>query len=515
MRRIILFSLATMALVPAGAQRVLTLDSCRALALRNNKQYTVSRVKQDIATNVKKAARTKYLPKVDALGTYQFFSREISLLNKDQKSALSNLGTNIAQRGEGHLGDMYKQGVQNITSYLQQQGVSQDVITNLQKNMGQLGSDLQSQLNTFAQPFINDLNSDGQNIVDAFKTNTHNVFGAAVMVRQPVYMGGGIIAANKMADISVSMTQNDQDLTRQNTLYHIDQSYWMVVSLKQKLKLAEQYRDLVKKLDDDVYKMIKNGVATRADGLKVDVRVNESDMMVTKAEDGLSLSRMLLCQLCGLPMDDASGITLADEDRNDLSYVPSTTVDDLSDSLSNNRPELRLLQNTIDLTEQNTKVVRAVYLPHVFATGGYMVSNPNVYNGFQRNFGGVWNIGLTVQIPLWNWGEGAYKVRAARAATNIAQLEYDDTREKIQLQVSQSRYRLREARKRLITAEKNIKSAEENLRCANLGFKEGVMQTTDVMAAQTAWQEAQSQKIDAEVDVRLAESNLQKALGNL
>ena len=61
----------------------------------------------------------------------------------------------------------------------------------------------------------------------------------------------------------------------------------------------------------------------------------------------------------------------------------------------------------------------------------------------------------------------------------------------------------------------NIISAEENLRSANLGFKEGVMQATDVMEAQTAWLQAQSQKIDAEIDVKLSQINLRKALGIL
>ena len=84
------------ALIPAGAQTtVLSLDSCRAMALRNNKQINASRLKKDVAYNLKKSARTKYLPKVDAMGGYEWFSREISLLNDGQKSTFSNLGTSI------------------------------------------------------------------------------------------------------------------------------------------------------------------------------------------------------------------------------------------------------------------------------------------------------------------------------------------------------------------------------------------------------------------------------------
>ena len=72
-----------------------------------------------------------------------------------------------------------------------------------------------------------------------------------------------------------------------------------------------------------------------------------------------------------------------------------------------------------------------------------------------------------------------------------------------------------ESNKKLQQALANIERADENLRTANLGFKEGVISSTTVMEAQTAWLQAQSQKIDAEIDVKLSQVNLQKALGTL
>lgn len=106
-------------------------------------------------------------------------------------------------------------------------------------------------------------------------------------------------------------------------------------------------------------------------------------------------------------------------------------------------------------------------------------------------------------------------MRATKTATSIAELTMSDAQEKIELQIAQSRFKVKEANKKLAMAMKSVSSAEENLRSANLGFKEGVMESTDVMAAQTAWQKAQSQKIEAEVEVKLAQVNLNKALGIL
>ena len=268
----------------------------------------------------------------------------------------------------------------------------------------------------------------------------------------------------------------------------------------------------MKKLDDDVTKMIKEGIATRADGLKVNVKVNEAEMQVTQVEDGLSLAKMLLCQLCGMPTE--SDITLADESSESLDLSSDIAVGDTATAI-NDRPEMRLLQNAVDLSQQTTKLVRAANLPQVLLTGGYMATNPNVYDGYNNKFAGVWNVGVMVRIPVWNWLDGVYKVRASKAATTIARLELDDTREKIGLQVSQSKFKLNEAYKKLSMAQKNVEKAEENMRCANIGFKEGVLQTTDVMEAQTAWMQAQSQKIDAEVDVKISQGNLKKALGLL
>ncbi len=478
----------------ANAQIVLSLDSCRAMALRNNKQLNATKLQQEAAHYAKKAVRTKYLPKVDALGGYEYFSKEISILNNDQKSTLTGLGTGVATS----LGN----NVNNIITGLVQGGVI-DLATAQQLGgmMGELGNSLAQVGNQF-----------GQNIADAFRTDTHNIWSGAVMVRQPIFMGGAIIAANKMADIAEDMAANNYEGKIQSTIYDIDKVYWLVVSLKQKKKLAESFRDLVQKLDNDVQKLIQEGLATRANGLKVAVKVNEADMAVTQVDNGLSLAKMLLCQQCGLPID--TEITLQDEDQN--SFVTIDDTSSLNDEIAQaNRSELKLLENAAELSRQATNLIRAEYLPHIALTGGYIVSNPNVFNGFQNKFAGVWNVGVVMQIPVWNWFEGAYKIRASKAATAIANLEVNDAREKINLQVAQCRYKMSEAQKRLITATKNLDNAEENLRCANVGFREGVMESTEVMAAQTAWNAAQTQKIDAEIDVKMTQLGLKKALGVL
>ena len=477
------FWLLAFGFLPAGAQRVLSLDSCRQMALRNNKQMSVSKVKQDVAANLRKSARTKYLPHVSAIGTYQYTSEPISILSETQKTEFSNLGTTI---GTGLVQSMAELMLQH------------PALAQVMAKVGPVSEEM--------------LNGLGQKIVDAFDTDTRHLFVGSVMFTQPLFMGGSIIAMNKMADINEKMAANSMEARRQATIYKLDQAYWQVVSLCHKQKLAESYLDLVKKLDTDVYKMIEEGVATKSDGLSVDVKVNEAEMTLTKVNDGLVLSRMLLNQLCGLPLDEE--VILADEQKDQIAVVELTPELNVDAAVSN-RPELKMLQNAVDLSKQTTNILKAGNLPQLLLTGGYAASNPNMLNGFERRFRGFWNVGVSLRVPIWNWGDVMYKVRASKGATTIASLELAEARELIELQVNQSTFKVDEANKKLTMAMKNIQRADENLRTANLGFHEGVITPTTVMEAQTAWLQAQSQKIDAEIDVKMSQVDLQKALGTL
>ena len=467
----------------AHAQRVLTLDECRTMALENNKQMQVSRVKQSIAENQRKSARTKYLPRVSALGAYEYTSRGISLLNKEQKALLNNLG------------EVFTSAIENEVSKLP------------------LDPAKLKELAEMAAPYVSatqgTIDHLGQSLNEALQSNNHNTFAGAITLTQPLYMGGAIKTLNRVADIKEELAANTLEARRQATLYDIDNVYWQVVSLRHKQDLAESYLNLVKKLDHDVEKMTEAGLTTRSDKLSVQVRVNEAEMALAKVMDGLSLTKMLLCQLCGLPIDEP--IELADEKADEIAApaaIPLTTNID-------NRPELRLLQNAIDLTHQEVNLLKAENRPQVLFNGGYAVTNPNAFNGIQHRFGGFWHVGLQVRIPIWNWGDVKHKVQAAQEATTVANLELEDAREKIELQVSQNRFRVSEANKNLALAKSNIASAEENLRMAKRGFEEGVITPTTVMEAQSAWLMAQTQKIDAEIELQLSNTDLLKALGIL
>lgn len=445
----------------------------------------MSKEKVNAAHYQQKAAFTNFLPKIDMMGTYMRTEKEISLLSDDQKSAISNIGTAVAPMG------------QKLQQILSSDPSLAPLLTPLQSVMGTLPGAL---------------NQVGQGMVDALRTDTRNMFGGMVTLTQPIFMGGKIIAYNKITKFAEQLAESQHATELQDVILNTDQAYWQVISLVNKKKLAESFLELVKKLDSDVSKMVAEGVATKADELSVKVKVNEAEMTMTKVENGLSLSKMVLCQLCGIPLD--TPITLADESMENIT-LPDTYIQGNVNTALSNREELKSLELASKIYRQKVNVTRSEFLPSVGLTATYLVTNPSLVNGFERKMRGMWGVGMMVKIPVFHWGEGIYKVKAAKAEANIAQYKLDDVKEKVELQVKQATYKVNEATKKLAMAEKNMAKANENLRYANLGFQEGVIPTSNVLEAQTAWLSAQSGKINAQIDVKMSEIYLNKSMGTL
>ena len=478
MKRFTSFLLLSLFTVGTYAQRILNLDSCRAIALTNNKELRIGQEKINAAHYQRKAAFTNYLPKIDVMGTYMHTQKEISLLSDDQKQSISHIGT-------------------STSAALKEMAANNPILSTLLPAL---------------QPLEGGLNSMGQGLVDALRTDTRNLYAGTATLTQPLFMGGKIIAYNKITKYAEQLARSQHATGMQEVILNTDQAYWQVISLTNKKKLAESFLKLVQKLDEDVDKMVAEGVATKADGLSVKVKVNEAEMTLTQVDNGLSLSKMLLCQLCGLPLD--TDLQLADQDMENLA-LPATYTESNIDLALANREELKSLELASKIYQQKVNVARSEFLPTVGLTANYLVSNPSLLNGFENKFRGMWGIGVVVKIPVFHWGEGIYKVKAAKAEANIARYQLEDVKEKVELQVTQSSYKVNEAAKKLAMAEKNMEKAEENLRYATLGFKEGVIPTSNVLEAQTAWLSAQSGKIDAQIDLKMSEIYLNKSMGTL
>ncbi len=473
-RSCIVLSLCAMT-AAAHAQGV-SLDSCRNMALRSSKSIRMADEAVKGAEYTKKAAFAAYLPAIDAGATYVYNQHKINLLSEDAK-----LPTMIFNPLTGKYD-------YNVLIGLDGKPVT-DPAT---------GTPIPEMVAVIPK--------------EAMSFDTRSVFAGAITLTQPIFMGGQIKALNDIAKYAEEALVATRNNVSQQVVYAVDEAYWTVVSLRAKQKLAESFVNLVDTLHYNVNAMVEEGVATRADLLSVDVKLNEARIMQTKVDNGLSLSRMALAQACGLPVD--TQMTLADEESQGIGTEMPDYAYNMEDVYAR-RQDLEALRKGINVLQGQEKLALGDMLPKLGIVGAYTFSTPNVIDGFSKKIGGGFSVGASLTIPIWHWGGNYNKYRAAKSATNAQRILLEDLEEKVQLQVNQAKFKFQEAFKTYDMALSNMKSAEENLRCAEIGYREGVLTTNDVILAQTGWLQASSEKIDAEIGIRLCQVYLSKVLGTL
>ena len=481
-------------------QKVYTLEECRDLALRNNKGQKIAREEVEKATYERKAARTKYFPDLSLRGAYVRNGDQLSLVSQDMYLPIGTL-----------LNGSF--GFEMPT--LQADGtISSRQLNNKWANLN--GSVVP--LDKDGKPFDPRKNPEKlqwkeYTIIpkDELEFDTRNIYLASLNLTQPVFMGGKIVAYNKITELKKELAQSKLRTLNEDIILEVDGAYWQIISLNNKRKAVEGLVTLLEKMQKDVDALIESGVATKADELSVSVKKNEAEMTLFKVDNGIRLSKMLLAQYCGLPLDEE--YALADESRDEIAIAEPELYD--INEVYNNRNEVKSLEIAKSIYDQKVKVERAALMPNVALFGTYAGTNPSTKNGFEKEFGFDWHVGVLVNIPLLHWGENIYTMKAAKCEANIARYKEEEAKEKIELQVSQSSFKQSEAIRKWEVSKRNLERAEENLRYATLGFKEGVIPASNLLEAQTAWLAANSDKIDAEIEAKISEINYQKATGKI
>lgn len=456
--------LAALITTQTYAQQVLNLQECRELAIKNNKALKIASEQERKAYYEKRDALMHYFPKFSASGTYLHFSDDLHLIGKNQipnSIPLPNLGLPIPLPEQIPISEGTRESIYKAT-----------------------------------------------------EIDLGNFWVMGVSLTQPIFAGGKIIALNDIRSYAKELAATMKETKMTDVIVEVDEAYWQVVSLTHKKRLAEAYVKLLDKIDSDVDNMLIEGVATKADRLSVNVKLNEAEITLTKAENGLSLARMLLCQIIGIDITD--NIKLYDETDEEAEQLQDILNEDQLPDIEtaiSNRSEIRSLNTAMNIYKAQERIALAEFLPTAGISVGHTWTNPNLKDGIQKKFGGMWNVAVNVKIPL-NFISSSAKLNAAKSQTYIKQYELEDSRDKIRLQINQSSYKLAEAKKKLEATIKNSEKADENLKYANTGYEEGVIPTSDVLAAHTAWIAAHAEVLDAQIDLKLCKLYLNRALGN-
>ena len=506
MRKLFLY-ITLLLTVSVSGQNLYNVDDCRKMALEHNASIKIAKENVKAARSMKKAAFTHFLPDFSATGAYAWNEKNMSVFPHDLMLPVG------VKQPDGSLGIGVGPG---STPTPNDDGTFRFDDAAINNNFTLIDGQ-PVPINDKGQPFDpttnpGDLQWKNHAIFPkkAFEMDVRNVFVGGINFLQPIFMGGKIVQMYSIAGYGEKIAEARTQDAMTDLILEVDESYWRVVSLENKVKLAHELKRVVSKLDTNINALFDEGMATKADVLKVKVKMNEAELSIIKAENGLSLSRMALNQVCGIPLDEQIKLEDEDLDKNpDLVQVIPTQ------EALDNRPEIQMLTQAANIAKAKEKVMFAELLPTVALSGGYVVTNPNSFNGFENKFGGMFNVGVVATVPLFHFGERIHTLNASRASKVVAALELEDAKDKIELQINQSMQQTSESLKKQMQTEQSVESAEENLMYANEGFNEGVITASDVLMAQTAWLSAKSENIDAAIDVKLHNLYLQKSLGTL
>lgn len=450
---------------------VLNLQKCREMAVENSKKMQVAAEQQKKAGYDWKSYRANFLPKISGSGLYAYMHKKMNY------------------KIDGGYLPVYQ---------------SSDVGQAIPLNSIQLGPDGKPVMGADGLPlfkqyaFLPDIE---------LALGLRNVYSVGVMLEQPVYMGGKVRSAFKMASIGKEMAELNVHSSRAQVLTESDEAYWQYVRVKEQLKSAEKYLEVVSELVKNVTDAIETGMASQNDLLKAQVKQNEAELLVSKANNGVALSRMNLCRVIGVDLYSLV-------DVNDSLCAESTlNLLDMGNDITA-RPEYNLLEKQVELKSKEVALTRADFLPQLGVSASYAYGDGISLNGESDGVASFAAV-ASLKIPIYHWGEGRNKVKAVKAEQEMARLQQEELSQMMQLEVAKTRFNVEDAAARVKMTEKSLSQAEENLQVSRNRYEVGMETITNYMEAQAQWQKAWSDAIDARAELRLSETYYLKATGKL
>ncbi|WP_281233309.1 TolC family protein [Flavobacterium gelatinilyticum] len=348
----------------------------------------------------------------------------------------------------------------------------------------------------------------GLYLSDPFKTLLPEYSAnGSVAVTQVLYAGSKIQTAKKMTNSVVDLQSIQKNLTEDEVLLNAETAYWQAVNLKEKVVLAEKYLKLLGELKKDLENSFNAGLIYKNDLLKVEVQQNEAILNLTKAKDGLTVTKLALSQITGL---SAADYDVTGSFSDDIQLVSKADVA----SAVNNRPEINALSKSVEVNEYQEKLLEGDQKPTVALSANGLASYGKKINFSDGSDNMQAFVGLvSVSIPILDWGAKKQKVKEQHFVTEAQKIELEETKELLSIEVQNSWLMLNQAAVQIDLNKKSLKQAEENLRLNQDRFDAGTVLGEDVLEAQVLWQKAYADLIDAKAGYKITEAKYKKAIG--
>lgn len=341
---------------------------------------------------------------------------------------------------------------------------------------------------------------------------------AGLTLTQPIYTGGKISAGRQMARLGRQIADQQLRMTRMDVLVDADNAYWSYIAVRRKVRMLESYSTQMDTIYKQTSSAVAAGMAIENDLLRIEAKRTEIEYQLQRARNGADLCRMALCNVIGAPLDTA--IEPTDTTFNIES--PTATSLDIA-----RRPEVGLLEKQIDVNMQRIRDARSEMLPTVGLSAGYSYYGNIKLKGFadmgngttvpytQEFRDGIGIAMLAVKIPIFHWGESRKKMHKARYELDNSQLELQRNMRLMSIEAQQAVQNVEDGYRMIHTAESGLRQAEENLRVMRNRYAAAMSPLTDLLDAQSQWQQAQSNLIEAQTQYMIYRTDYLRATGQL
>ena len=325
-------------------------------------------------------------------------------------------------------------------------------------------------------------------------------YGASVTLLQPVYTGGRIIEAIRLAESQTLVAEAEQELLHSSVCYQVDVQYWTAVARYELMTVADEFLRSVTDLERIVRERVEAGAADRQELLTVEVKRNEAEYRCLQAENDFKVGLMALNSLVGLPLDNATPV------GEQVAAVDGAAVAD--NSLL--RPELRIAEERIGMARSSMRLNDAQYKPQLYvgANGGFYAPGYDFRPDLSPNYA----LYAQVSVPIFHGGKRRREKRAYTYRVDMATDFLQKERLAVELETATARTSFAEAERRVALAHSSLSKAEENERRATEKYEEGAISIADVIDAQVYRQTAQTNHVAAKAAVQLHWAELLKAV---
>ena len=340
---------------------------------------------------------------------------------------------------------------------------------------------------------------------------------AGLSLTQPIYAGGKITTGNRLARIGEEVASEQYRMKRMDVIADADNAYWTYIAVGRKVRMLESYKAQMDTLHRQTETALSAGLATENDLLRIEAKRSEISYQLQKVKNGADLCRMSLCSIVGADFNTQ----IEAVDTTFIISRPGQLDPDIA-----SRPELHLLEKQVAAGKEQIRMARADMLPTVGLGLSYMYYGNVKLNSmidvggtkvpFSQEFrDGIGMAVLSVKIPIFHWGEIHKKVRKAKYELKNAELDLQQNTKLLNIEVQQAIRNVQDGYELINTAEKGLQQADENLRVMRNRYVASMAPLTDLLDAQSQWQQAESNLIEAQTQYKIYETEYLRATGAL